>query len=113
MSRPRQDVEPSLPARHEGRVVAAGPRVRRQREIGLAHVTVGVSFLLMGAAVLGRQDLEAPQQVQRDVEVPLVAVTYGAHVQRVHIVRVGFQNGAELSQCIVKLPGDNFFLDGC
>ena len=113
VSGPRQDVEPSLPAGDKCRVVAAGSRICRQREVGLAHVAVSVSFLLVGAAILRRQKLEAPQQVQRDVEIALVAVTDGAHVQRVHIVRVGIESSAKLVQCLVKLPGDNFFLDGC
>ena len=93
-------------------MVAACSSVGLQRKVRLAHVAIGVSFLLVRAAVLRCQGLEALELLEREVEVAIVAVANGAHVKRVSVVRIGIQRSRQFIQRIVESFRNDLVLDG-
>ena len=88
--------ELALPAGNQRGIEAASTGVRQQRVVGTPHVAVGMSFLLVGAAVFRPGFLELLDEAQRRVEVAGVATANGAHVERIGVVGFGLEQPGKL-----------------
>jgi hypothetical protein len=107
-----QDVDLSFPAGFECWIVVAGSRVGSQGFVVTAHIAISVAFLLVRATFLRCNRLDLLQQLQRCLEILLVAPADSAHVQRVEVSGIRLEDLAQVHQSVVEVFRDDLALDG-